>query len=101
MNRIVSFIPGRIRVRDPDLRNPRRMAVLEGTLREVDGVETVECRPAAGSVAVQFDPVGERAAFERSMDRIVDAALAAPGKKGGEERMQGSSCRQGARCRVP
>jgi len=58
MNRIVSFIPGRIRVRDPDLRNPRRMAALEGTLREVDGVETVECRPAAGSVVVQFGPVG-------------------------------------------
>ena len=52
-------------------------------LREIDGVGAVECKSAAGSVIVHFDPARvELADFERRIDAIVDAALTAPGKPG-------------------
>jgi hypothetical protein len=83
MNRIASSTPGRIRIRDLALRNPSRMEAVERTLGALDGVNAVECKPAAASVIVHFDSLKvDLAAFEHRIDVIVDAALAAPGKPG-------------------
>lgn len=83
MNRIASSTPGRIRIRDLALRNPSRMEAVERALRELEGVSTVACKPAAGSVVVHFNAARVvAAAFEHRIDAIVDAALTAPGKPG-------------------
>lgn len=54
---VLSSVPGRLRLRVPDLRDhPRRAAELAARVRAVHGVRAVEPNPVTGSVLVRFDP---------------------------------------------
>lgn len=83
MSRIVSSLPGRIRIRDKLLLNPARSKQLEATLLRMDGVTAVVSNPGAGSMVIQFD--AERTdtpVLEAAVEAAVDSALAAPLPKG-------------------
>ncbi|MDD2664699.1 MAG: hypothetical protein PHD19_13200 [Dechloromonas sp.] len=84
--RIVSAVPGRIRVRDPALRNPRQLADLSAALDELDGILELAGNPRTGSLVVHFDH--RRLAVE-ALEHLVDTALdrpAAPARPGGQSR---------------
>ena len=79
MSRIVSSLPGRIRVRDRVLRNRARLDQLEVALRRIEAVTSLQSNPGAGSVVLYFDVAqADAAALEEEVDAAVDAALAAP-----------------------
>lgn len=83
MTRIVSSLPGRIRVRDPALRAPDRLDLLEQTLATLEGVAGLRGNAAAGSIVLHYDAGRvDVEAFERTVDEAVDAVLAAPRRKG-------------------
>lgn len=74
MSRIVSALPGRIRLRDPALRAPRTNERLQAVVAKFDGVRSVEGRPNSGSVVLLYDA----ATVDRSsMEARVEAAAAA------------------------
>lgn len=52
---ITSALPGRVRLRDPDLRRPRALAHMQGALRAHAGVTRVKTNPHTGSVLLQYD----------------------------------------------
>lgn len=82
MSRIVSSLPGRIRVRDRVLRNRARLDQLEVALRRIEAVSSVQTNPGAGSVVLFFDVArADATEFEEVVDAAVDAALAAPSPK--------------------
>ncbi len=56
MTRIVSSIPGRIRLRDPALRQPDRLERLCAALQAMDGALSVEGNGKAGSVVLYYRP---------------------------------------------
>jgi hypothetical protein len=79
MNRIVSSLPGRIRIRDKRLRNPARLDRLESELLKIEAISELYPNAGAGSVVVHFDPAEiDTAAFELKIEAAVDAALEAP-----------------------
>ncbi len=53
---IVSHVPGRLRVRHPDLRPPGRNAEVAVLLAGWDGVTATEGKPACGSIVLRYDP---------------------------------------------
>lgn len=71
MSRIVSSLPGRIRLRDPALCQADRLARLRGVLAAIDGVLSVEGNVKAGCLVLHYEAT--RAAVER-MESAVDAA---------------------------
>ena len=52
---ITSALPGRVRLRDPDLRRPRALAHMQGALRAHAGVTRVKTNAHTGSVLLQYD----------------------------------------------
>lgn len=55
MNRIVSSVPGRLRLRDPALRRPRLLEQLAAALAAVDGVLSTAANAKAGSIVLIYD----------------------------------------------
>jgi hypothetical protein len=79
MNRIVSSLPGRIRIRDRQLRNPDRLSQLESVLLKYKAITSLHSNPAAGSLVVNFDAsLADMAVLESEVDAAVDALLAVP-----------------------
>jgi hypothetical protein len=79
MNRIVSSLPGRIRVRDKRLRNQDRLDQLESELLKIEAIISLQANDGAGSVVVNFDPSGKDAStLEAKVEAMVDAVLEAP-----------------------
>src|SRR5436305_6571303 len=57
MSNYVHHVPGRLRVRVPELKNCAPKAVaLESRLSAISGITEVECRIVTGSVIVYYDP---------------------------------------------
>lgn len=74
MSRIVSALPGRIRLRDPALRAPRTNERLQTVIAKFDGVRSVEGRTRSGSVVLLYDTT---TTDRSSMEARVEAAAAA------------------------
>ncbi len=74
MSRIVSALPGRIRLRDPALRAPRTNERLQDVIAKFDGVRSVEGRAQSGSVVLLYDATRTD---RSSMEARVEAAAAA------------------------
>jgi len=76
MSRIVSSIPGRIRIRDKRLRDPARLHQLEAGLRKIDVITGLQGNVGAGSVVLTFHSHGVDAeSLEAEVEAAVDAAL--------------------------
>lgn len=79
MNRIVSSLPGRIRVRDKRLRDQARLNELKKGLAKIAAITELQGDARTGSVVVNFDPSAiEIAALETKIDSAVDKVLAEP-----------------------
>jgi len=79
MSRIVSSLPGRIRVRDRVLRNRVRLERLEAALIKIEGVTSLQSNSGAGSVVLHFDAArADAERLEAAVDTAVDAVLATP-----------------------
>ncbi len=52
---IRSHIPGRLRLRSPDPRRPRRNAAACEAMRSWEGVRSVDPNPATGSILLHYD----------------------------------------------
>ena len=77
MSRIVSSLPGRIRVRDKRLREPGKLRELSTELAKIDAITELQGNARTGSVVVNFDPAAiEIAALEAKLDAAVDKVLA-------------------------
>jgi len=79
MSRIVSALPGRIRIRDRVLRDRARLARIEDALAGIEGVGSLQANPRAGSIVLHFDTAQvsiER--LEAAVDAAMDAELARP-----------------------
>lgn len=77
MNRIVSSLPGRIRIRDKRLRDQARLNELRKELLKIAAITQLKGDARTGSVVVNFDPsVIEIAALETQLDSAVDKVLA-------------------------
>jgi len=53
---IVSFIPGRIRLRFKELKDTEAAETVKERIRETPGITKVEINPVTGSVLVEYDP---------------------------------------------
>jgi len=53
---IVSFIPGRIRLRFKELKDTETAETVKERIRETPGITKVEINPVTGSVLVEYDP---------------------------------------------
>lgn len=79
MNRIVSSLPGRIRIRDKRLRDQARLNELRKELLNIAAIAELKGNVRTGSVVVHFDPAAiEIAALETKLDAAVDKVLAEP-----------------------
>ncbi len=77
--RIVSALRGRVRVRDPRLREPGRLERLHRRLATLDGVRAIECNANTGSLVLLYDAARvSPARLEAAVDAATDAELAAP-----------------------
>ncbi|WP_426991556.1 HMA2 domain-containing protein [Methylomonas sp. CM2] len=76
MSRIVSSLPGRIRIRDKGLRDPARQTQLSRELANITAITQWQANPRTGSVVVSFDP-GDTpmAELEAKLDAAVDNVL--------------------------
>lgn len=82
MSRLVSSLPGRIRVRDKALRHPDRLAHVHASLARMPGVSDVQSNAATGSVLLHFD--GQRIDvddLEAQVDSLIDQAPVPPRAK--------------------
>jgi len=75
MSRIVSALPGRIRIRDRALRDRARLARIEEALAGFEGIDSLQPNPRAGSLVLHFDAA--RVEIE-ALEAAVDAELARP-----------------------
>lgn len=76
MNRIVSSIPGRIRIRDKRLRNQARLNELKKELLKIAAISELQSNARTGSVVINFDSsVIEIAALETKIESAVDKVL--------------------------
>ncbi len=79
MSRIVSSLPGRIRIRDKRLRDQARLNELKKELLKITAITELQGNIRTGSVVVNFDPsIIEIAALETKLDSAVDKVLAEP-----------------------
>jgi hypothetical protein len=79
MNRIVSSLPGRIRIRDKRLRDQTQLNNLKKELLKIAAITELQVNARIGSVLVNFDPnVIEIAALETKIESAVDKILADP-----------------------
>ena len=79
LTRIASSSPGRIRVRDPALRNRNRIEAVVQALEAIDAVHDIKMNVAAGSVVLHYDP--EMIALDE-LEHHIDAAVVASAKSG-------------------
>ena len=76
MNRIVSSLPGRIRIRDKRLRDQARMNELKKELLKITAINELQANPRTGSVVVNFDSsLIEITVLETKMEAAVDKVL--------------------------
>jgi hypothetical protein len=76
MSRIVSSLPGRIRVRYKRLRNQERLTELKKELSKITAITALQDDVRTGSIVVNFDPNAiEIAALEIRLDFAVDQVL--------------------------
>ncbi|MFT3717448.1 HMA2 domain-containing protein [Pseudorhodoferax sp.] len=95
MSRVVSSLPGRIRIRDKTLRSRARLALVEAELRRVEGVAIIEPNAVAGSIVLHYAPDRiDPVRLENEVDALIDMALAAPQRPAGARslRMQVNRC---------
>lgn len=79
MSRIVSALPGRIRIRDRVLRDRARLARIEEALAALEGIDSLQPNPRAGSIVLHFDAARIAVeALEVKVDSIIDTELARP-----------------------
>jgi hypothetical protein len=77
MSRIVSSLPGRIRIRDKRLRDQSRLNELKKELSKIAAITELQGNARTGSVVVNFDAtVIEIAALESKIEYAVDKVLA-------------------------
>lgn len=74
MKWIVSAVPGRIRIRDSQLRDAARQERLGAVLAEIDGVVEVEGNPRTGSMLLRYTP---EHTTRVEMEARISAAIAA------------------------
>lgn len=78
-NPIVSRLPGRIRLRDPLLRQAKPSARLAAALGALNGALTVDANPIAGSLLMYYDTTRcDRAQMEADVAALAAAELDAP-----------------------
>jgi hypothetical protein len=53
---IVSFVPGRLRLRLPELKDPVLAAELLPRIRAVPGLKAAEIKTLTGSLLIEYDP---------------------------------------------
>jgi len=76
MSRIVSSLPGRIRVRDKRLRDQKRLSELKNELSKIAAITALQDDVRTGSIVVNFDPSAiEIAALETLLDYAVDQVV--------------------------
>lgn len=76
MTRIVASIPGRIRLRDPALRQAARLARLAASLQTLAGVRAVDGNPGAGSIVIHYDAAAASVdAMEAAIEQAAERAL--------------------------
>ena len=76
MSRIVSSLPGRIRVRDKRLRDQERLTELKKELSKITAITALQDDVRTGSIVVNFDPSAiEIAVLETRLDSAVDQVL--------------------------
>jgi hypothetical protein len=79
MSRIVSSLPGRIRLRDSALRQPDRLERLCAMLSAMEGVLSVDGNVKAGSLVLRFEAKGRDVeAMEAAVEAAADAEFARP-----------------------
>ena len=79
VTRIVSSLPGRIRLRDPALRQADRLDRLSAALANMEGVLAVEGNVRAGSVVLRFEAAAHDVeAMEAAVERVADAEFTKP-----------------------
>lgn len=79
MSRIISSLPGRIRVRDKRLRNQTRLNELKEELSKIAAITALKDDVRTGSLVVNFDPDAIAiAALETRLDSAVDKVLVEP-----------------------
>ncbi len=72
MTRIISSIPGRIRVRDKNLRDQARLEQLKKTLSEINAITELQENARTGSLLIHYD----REAVElEDMESIINSAV--------------------------
>lgn len=81
MNRIVSSLPGRIRIRDKNLRDQVRLNELKNVLLKIAAITQLQDNVRTGSVLVRFDPSAiEMATLEANILSAVDKVIGKPSK---------------------
>lgn len=79
MTRIVSSVPGRIRLRDPALRQSDRLERLTVALTALEGMLAVEGNVKAGSLILRYEAAGRDVeAIEELVESLVDAEFSRP-----------------------
>ena len=53
---VVSFVPGRIRLRFKELKTPATAEDVKARVAETPGITKVEINPVTGSILVEYDP---------------------------------------------
>jgi hypothetical protein len=72
---IVSYSPGRIRLRFKELKDSKTAELVSGRLRETPGILSVEVKPLTGSLLIEFDaaalpPEELMAAGKRELEQL-------------------------------
>lgn len=79
MSRIVSSLPGRVRVRDKRLRHKSRLAELKTELSKIAAITALRDDIRTGSIVVNFDADAiDIADLETLLDSAVDQVLTEP-----------------------
>lgn len=79
MNRIVSSLPGRIRIRDKDLRDQVKLNALKNELLKMPAITALQDNVRIGSVLVRFDASAiEVTAMEANINSAVDQVIGKP-----------------------
>lgn len=79
MNRIVSSLPGRIRVRDQGLRDQQRLTELKQALSKISAISSLQENVRTGSIVVNFDVNAiDIVSLETMLDAAVDRVLNEP-----------------------
>ena len=79
MNRIVSSLPGRIRVRDKNLRNQAKLNELKNELSKIAAITELQDNVRTGSILVRFAPGAiELSVLEANIESAADKVIGKP-----------------------